>query len=463
MRTTYRFRPNLTWHDGTPFAAADYVFGWRVYASPDVGLSRQPPFDAIEQIEAPDSRTLVIHWQRPYPDAAHMAGRDQGLPALPRHPLEAAFASESAESFLALPYWTREHVGLGPYKEKAWEPGSHIEAVAFDGHVTGRPKIDRIKLVFIPDANTALANLLSGEVHFATPTVVGLQQAMTLAQEWGPRNAGTVINQYRTWHGVYFQFRPAFTNPRSLLDVRVRKALAHTVDKQTINDTIHAGLAVDANFWRPPNGQWGAAVERGAVKHGYDLRRSEQLMREAGFEKRADGIYSSPSEGRFAVEVRSGGGAALVAVLANDWQKAGFEIEQKVVPFGQALDVETRSSYPGMELTVNRANERTAVSPNPGNNTNPENQWRGGSQTSWTHPAYTELVGRFTATLDRGERAELLAQMARIFAEDLGAISLAFPPSHSVVVSAIRGPRTVAPEAIIFWNVHEWEMSSVVP
>jgi ABC-type transport system substrate-binding protein len=30
MRTTYRLRPNLTWHDGTPMTAEDYVFAWGV-------------------------------------------------------------------------------------------------------------------------------------------------------------------------------------------------------------------------------------------------------------------------------------------------------------------------------------------------------------------------------------------------------------------------------------------------
>src|SRR5437867_4500676 len=37
METTYRLRPNLTWHDGTPLTSADFVFACRVYATPDVG------------------------------------------------------------------------------------------------------------------------------------------------------------------------------------------------------------------------------------------------------------------------------------------------------------------------------------------------------------------------------------------------------------------------------------------
>jgi peptide/nickel transport system substrate-binding protein len=35
METTYRLRPNLIWHDGTPLSAQDWVFAWQVYGSPD--------------------------------------------------------------------------------------------------------------------------------------------------------------------------------------------------------------------------------------------------------------------------------------------------------------------------------------------------------------------------------------------------------------------------------------------
>jgi peptide/nickel transport system substrate-binding protein len=459
MRTTYRLRPNLSWHDGTPLTAEDFIFSWRVYATPDVGLSRQPPFDAIEQATSPDPRTLVLDWKRPYPDAAHMAGREQNFPALPRHLLEPQLAGDSVESFLAHPFWSREFVGLGPYRQASWEPGAFIEATAFDGHATGRPKIERLRLPFIADRNTALANLLGNELHFGAPTTLGVEQGLVLEREWGPRQAGRVIYQVFTWRGVYFQFLPGFTSPRTLQDVRVRRALAYAVDKQAVNEAGASGRATEADYYLPPNGLWGAAVQRGAVKYRLDVRLSEQLMREAGLEKSRDGMYASAADGRLTIEVATGAGGSgenELAALANDWQKAGFDITQRIVPAALSLDLETRSSYPGMYLTTNRATERTAVAPIPGNIPTPENRWRGGSQTSWTHPGYTELVGRFISTLDRDQRADQLAQMARIFGEDVAGISLNFPPMPIPAISALEGPGPIAPESNVLWNVHEW-------
>src|SRR5438477_6437978 len=39
METTYRLRPNVTWHDGAPLTAEDFVFAWQVFATPDYGVS----------------------------------------------------------------------------------------------------------------------------------------------------------------------------------------------------------------------------------------------------------------------------------------------------------------------------------------------------------------------------------------------------------------------------------------
>src|SRR5438067_5824901 len=52
MESAYRLRPDLTWHDGRPLGAADFVFSYRVYPSPDFWLAASPPFNYIEAVPA---------------------------------------------------------------------------------------------------------------------------------------------------------------------------------------------------------------------------------------------------------------------------------------------------------------------------------------------------------------------------------------------------------------------------
>src|SRR5438105_179763 len=69
MQTTYTLRPNLTWHDGQPLTADDFVFAWRVYSYPDLGLSGQTPMSAISDVTATDREHFVIRWKELFPDA----------------------------------------------------------------------------------------------------------------------------------------------------------------------------------------------------------------------------------------------------------------------------------------------------------------------------------------------------------------------------------------------------------
>jgi ABC-type transport system substrate-binding protein len=54
METTWKLKPNLTWHDGQLLTADDFVFAWRVYAARDLGIFSPAPQAAISQASAPD-------------------------------------------------------------------------------------------------------------------------------------------------------------------------------------------------------------------------------------------------------------------------------------------------------------------------------------------------------------------------------------------------------------------------
>ena len=138
METVFRLKPNLTWHDGAPLTAADFVFAWRVFATPELGSASSAPFNQMEELAATDSQTLVIRWRQPYPDAYALEDRD--FQALPRHLLEPPFqqmadGQMAPDAFASLPFWGAEYVGLGPYRIDRSEPGSSLEAAARSSRV----------------------------------------------------------------------------------------------------------------------------------------------------------------------------------------------------------------------------------------------------------------------------------------------------------------------------------------
>ena len=222
METRYRLKPNLVWHDGAPLTAHDFVFTFD-NATPAVGFrTGMPPYTQIESVTATDDRTLAIRWKSVYPDAGVLLGGGSrlGLVPFPRHIVAPIFAGASPETIQESLFWSREFVGAGPFKLDSWELGSFLEATAFEQHALGRPKIDRIRLLFIRDQNTAFANMLAGSTEFALNSI-SFEHQQQLKREWAATQKGTAGMKVTSLSVAQFQHRPEYANPRAILDVRV--------------------------------------------------------------------------------------------------------------------------------------------------------------------------------------------------------------------------------------------------
>jgi peptide/nickel transport system substrate-binding protein len=472
METTYRLRPNLTWQDGAPLTADDWVFAYEVYSNPDIGQSASPPIGLMEEVTAPDPRTVLIRWKLAYADAGNLdqgnAGPTNalGFPPLPRHILEAPLRRGDADAFIVLPFWNTEYIGGGPYKMDRWEPGSFFEGAAFDQHVLGRPKIDRIRMMFVPDFNTTLANLLAGEAHITVDDSIRFQQALVARREWEPKQAGTVLVYPALWRQTYFQLRPELARPPAFGDVRVRKAMSHSVDKQALNETLFEGEGILTETPIAPNSPMFADIDHSVTKYPYDVRRTEQLMGEAGFSKSGDGVWTHPTIGRFSTEMtvlQSPQNENEMHVMAESWRRAGFDISEKVWSAAQSSDSELRATHPGIANT-------SAGAGTPGDVLLAEfessqvptarNRWTGSNRGGWTNPEFDRLVQQLNVTLARDQRAPILVQMAKVFTEDAAIVPLYFNPTTTAFTSMLKGPKIAVPEGTMSWDVYDWEWVS---
>ncbi len=133
-----------------------------------------------------------------------------------------------------MPFWTRDYVGLGAFKLDSWDPGSAIEATAFDGYVYGRPKIDRLRIIFMQDTNAVAANLLSGAAQLVADITIRSETGSVLKREWEPRQGGAVYFTPAQIRFTLFQLRPSHASAPEITDLRVRQAIAHAVDKQLL-------------------------------------------------------------------------------------------------------------------------------------------------------------------------------------------------------------------------------------
>jgi peptide/nickel transport system substrate-binding protein len=469
METIYRLRPGLTWHDGRPLTADDFVFAYRVYTAPGLGVFRTTPQDQMEAVLASDPRTLVIRWRSLYPDAGALIDGD--LEPLPRHLLEGALAKyeqdpATRDAFLGNSYWTTEYVAAGPFRLERWDPGSHFEGVAFDGHALGRPRIDRIFVRIVADENTTLTLVLAEQAHDTAVASLRFEHALVLRREWAATNKGVLMLRQGFPVGLTVQARPEYAQPAALLDPRVRKALAHAIDRQALNDGLFEGQGFMSESLVPDSLPHAADVHRSIASNLYDHRRSEQLMNESGFSRDREGFFADAAGQRFQLDYTTTAGTEserTQAIVAATWRAAGFEIQQSVMSVARARDNEARHTLPGIGYRGGLpAGERTWTTLEIGT---PANRWTSENRPGWSNREYDRAWETVQSTLDRSERIRQVVQMMRLLSEELPFLMLYFSVQVQSRATGLQGPEAgisaqgvLVPESLPYWNIHEWEL-----
>ncbi|MEA2642808.1 MAG: peptide/nickel transport system substrate-binding protein [Chloroflexota bacterium] len=389
METRYHLRANLTWHDGAPLTADDFAFAYRIYSQPQFGHAALPPLKQIDDVVAIDERTLVIRWNEPFANAARIDSED--FPPLPRHLLDAAFRADAPEAFVHEPFWSTAYIAAGPYMLERWEPGAFIEARAFPGHALGAPKIGRLRIQISGDPNSAMATLLAGDAHMAVDGALGFQQGAVLRRQWVADGRGVIISIPDGWRRVDVQLRPDYVGPRALLDVNVRRAFAHAVDRQGLIDSLYEGEALLADSFIPPQVDFYPGVDQALAKYPFDRRRTDQLMTDAGYRRGADGVFTGTA-GRFAVELKTNADSeslSEMSVLAAGWRQAGFDVQEVPVPPELARSGEVRGSFPGLYVGGGFVGEDALSGFTSTRIGMPENRWVGGNRSGWASSGTT--------------------------------------------------------------------------
>jgi peptide/nickel transport system substrate-binding protein len=461
METRYHLKPNLLWHDGVPLTADDFVFTFQVWAPLNGFRTAVVPYTLIDDVIAQDDRTLVLRWKSLYPDAAVLLGAARfGLSPLPRRILEPAY-NQGLEAFQNSSYWGHDFVGSGPYKLDRWELGSSLEGVAFDQHVLGRPKIDRIRMLFITDPNTAFANLLAGGTQMALDSI-NFAQMLQLQQEWGGSNQGTANLTVGSFNATYIQHRPEYANPKAILDVRVHQALAYGIDKKTLADTLWSGKLDPLDTIFDTTADYYSVIDRAITKYPHDPRTSERLMVEAGYTRGADGVFASPTEGKLNLVLQAPNIRPEPPILAANWRQAGFDIEEQPLSATQILDPQVRATFPTFYINAASLAEVQQTAVYRGSEVmTADRGWRGENVTGWKNDQFDRLVDLFYATLDQNERIQQRAQMARILSDELPSIMLTGNPNMHAFLSSVKNVSPTTPPLTIgriTWNIERWEL-----
>jgi peptide/nickel transport system substrate-binding protein len=249
----------------------------------------------------------------------------------------------------------------------------------------------------------------------------------------------------------------------ALLDLRVRKALAHSIDREALNEGLFDGRGFPTEHMVPEGAPFFAEVDRSVVKYPFDPRRTEQLMNEAGLVKDQEGVFADAAGQRFRTELRyslSPEWERRAAIMSDVFRKSGILADPLSLPVEAGRSRETRATFPALGSRGGGVEEMNYTSEEIAG---PANRWGGRNRSGWSSPDYDRSYAAFITSLNRGERIQHFAAMQRMLSENLPLYILHFYMRVNAYVADLVGPEaevpaigTMTPQAAQHWNIHEW-------
>lgn len=458
MQTIWTLRPDARWHDGRPVTAEDVVFADRIYRDPELpvepsGSSRSEPF--ISSVVARDAQTFEVNWKQPKLAAGRPTEND--LVPLPRHLLEERYTSGEKQTFALNPFWTsEEYVGAGPFRVSKREPGVSFTLVANPDFFLGKPRIDTIEVRIMGDGNAIVAQLLADDLDFSE--VITPEQATLLQERWKANHGGQIYTTLNKSTSVLFQQREVPNHQAALQDVRVRRALMHALDRETIAHVVTAGFSPPAHISLPPSYPLFQRMEQSAVKYPFNLRRTEELLNQAGWTRGRDGLYRNAAGGPFELEMY--GSEPLELILVDYWRRAGISAAPTAMAASDAVSTvqgfEQQASFPGAAIDTKGPflYGDTSVAQFP----TEQNRWTGKNRSSWTEPQFEAILPRFERSLVQAERDDLAVELERILTSSVGMARVHYNPEPAAARSVVQGVKgkSLGQIPTYIWNITEW-------
>ena len=239
MVVTFTLRPEIRWSDGTALTAFDSVYSFELDRDPDTPSDKRL-VDRTASYKALDQTTTVWVGLPGYRDSRYYANFWTPLPEHAWGALSALELTEARES-------SRAPLGWGPFVIEEWAPGEYIELSKNPFYWRadeGLPHFDRVVYHFTGDqVNTSIAALLAGDCDIVDETA-GLENQTEMLLELqavGKINATLVTGN--VWEHLDFGIKPteSYDRPDFFGDVRVRRAIAHCLDRQAAVDTALYG------------------------------------------------------------------------------------------------------------------------------------------------------------------------------------------------------------------------------
>ncbi|GHT81385.1 ABC transporter substrate-binding protein [Betaproteobacteria bacterium] len=422
LTLSFDLRQGVKWHDGKDFTAADVEFTLK-----EVWQKLHPfgksAFGNVTKVDTPNPHKVILHLSAPAPYILNYINT-YGAQVLPRHIYEGT-------DIVNNPYNTKP-VGTGPFVFKEWVKGSHIRLEKNPNYwQKGQPFLDGIVFKFIPDSAARIVALKAGELD----VVLGSALPVTSLQQFEDKSKYS-INLIDGNYLATIAFLQFNVRNKPLSDVRVRQAIAHAINKQTLLKLVYLGYGKVATGPVPSSvSKYYSADTR---QYAPDLERAAQLLDEAGYK-------TDKSGKRFKLRlIHDGAGGSPQNIRTAEFtkqalSKIGVEVELQGPDFATFLRyVFTEQDYDMMNSSMHRLPDPTLGVQRIfwTQNIRKGVPWTNGS--GYSNPKLDAIMEQAAAEPDEVRRKALIKDWQQIVQEDVPLLELVEPVWYTVSTARFK-------------------------
>ena len=285
--------------------------------------------------------------------------------------------------------WAAAPVGTGPFKVKEFKKDQHLILERHEDYWGGTPEVQEVHFIEVPEIASRVNGILAGEYDFATdiPTdqLKTIESAGHLEFVGGP-----IINHQIT---CFDKQHPVLADPR------VRRAMAHAIDRQLIVDMMWDGRTV------VPEGLqfefYGDMYSENHRTPAYDPEEAKRLLKEAGYAGEA--IPYRVLNNYYTGQVQK------AQIMAEMWRAVGLKVEiQMMENWSQIYDGSTQR---GIRDWSNSAGYNDPVS-SLVNQHGPNGQQQ--QKGEWSNEEFNRLSAVLETSTDPAERKRVYERMLHI-------------------------------------------------
>ncbi|MBC5814965.1 MAG: peptide ABC transporter substrate-binding protein [Candidatus Eremiobacteraeota bacterium] len=317
---TFHLRPGVKWSDGVPVSAADVLYTLSVILDKKNPVRSLAGYELIDKSSAPDPQTVVFHLKKPWAPAVQTLF-SYGVTSqfvLPKHVLEKQGPLATA-AFNAGP-----NVGDGPFLFNGWRRGEKLSYVTNPHYWRGAPAAKRLDIRVIPDPSTNLTLLGSGELDWNL--IAPVQQANLLKN----KQILYRVVPTATIAGIAINLKHA-----PLDDLRIRRAIAMSIDRQSISTKITLGKYPVTDSAQP---KFSWAYDPAVHEPSYDPQGADKILDDAGWKRGTDGMRAKDGKLLAFTYVQfpeTTTGVRAATVIQNDLRLRGIDMQIKSISNAQ--------------------------------------------------------------------------------------------------------------------------------